>query len=76
MDLRPQSDSALHGIQVTNTRDKTQSIDAGVAAGMTTAVVPTLSVQAQRDFKLSYQRSMNSWRMGLSFESCEDQNKR
>lgn len=47
------------------------SIDAGMSAGMVTMVAPTLSVQAQRDFKLTYQRSMNSWRMGLSFESCK-----
>ncbi|EFX04701.1 hypothetical protein CMQ_1629 [Grosmannia clavigera kw1407] len=71
VDLRPLSDSAQHGITVTNTRDKLNSIDAGMSAGMVTAVAPTLSVQAQRDFKLTYQRSMNSWRMGLSFESCE-----
>lgn len=28
--------------------------------------MPTFSVQVQRDFKLAYQRSMNSWRLGLS----------
>lgn len=28
--------------------------------------MPTVSVQVQRDFKLAYQRSMNSWRLGLS----------
>ncbi|OAA68273.1 hypothetical protein SPI_00468 [Niveomyces insectorum RCEF 264] len=68
IELRPHSDAAAKNIQVTKERDKSSSLDAGVSPGMVSAVAPNLSIQVQRDFRLTYQRSMNSWRMGLSFE--------
>ncbi|EPE10881.1 hypothetical protein F503_05976 [Ophiostoma piceae UAMH 11346] len=64
---RPQSDAAVHGLQVTQERDKSTSVDAGVTAGVVSVAAPQISVQAQRNFKLAYQRTMSSWRMGLSF---------
>jgi hypothetical protein len=71
LDLYPKSDKLASGIKVTNETGRTNTLDAGVSGNPTTTISPNLSVHAQRNFKLVYQRNMNSWRMGLSFEPCE-----
>ena len=67
---RPQSDAAVHGLQVTQERDKSTSVTAGVTAGVVSVAAPQISVQAQRNFQLAYRRTMSSWRMGLSSVEC------
>ncbi len=56
---------------MTNEAGQTDGIDAGVASNPQVGIAPNVNVHTQRDFKLTYQRSINSWRMGLSFEPCE-----
>ena len=58
--------------KATDENTKSQSVDVGASGNpLAGGVTPTATVHVGRENKLTYERESNSWRKGLSFESCE-----
>jgi hypothetical protein len=56
----------------TDENTKSKSVDVGISGNpLGGSVAPTLAVHVGRENMLTYERESNSWRKGLSFESCQ-----
>lgn len=73
-EVKPDGDSMTEDIRFTHETTDSKSLTVGISgeADVVTAgkVMPSASVHVQKDNKITIERTMRSWRKGLSYESC------
>lgn len=69
--MLPRGDNVASNIQATFEHGTTNNVQVGVGPNFAGGVAPSLVVHAQHADRLTYERSMESWRGGLVFERCK-----
>lgn len=67
-DLLPKGDSILTDISISHETGKSSEVEAGIA-GASGHIAPAFTVHAQHASKLTYERTMASWRKALTYEA-------
>src|SRR5438045_77342 len=72
-EIKPGGDGVTH-FRTNDETTRTEWMEAKLTADPSkgaAGISPEVGIHVQRDNKVTYERESNSWRRGLSFESCK-----
>jgi hypothetical protein len=69
--VKPLGDNMVADIVVSDAKMNSKSLDVGMNASIPTgSVTPSVGAHIQHDNTITYEHHTNSWKRGLSFETC------